>query len=186
MWDCITYLDSQTIEKVNALGGIDAIALSHPHYYSSQVEWAETFNAPLYIHEDDRKWVTRASKQIVFWTGDSIEVNNGLILHRVGGHFKGGSILEWEEGNKQHGVVFSGDIIRVAADRNWVTFMYSYPNFIPLPMQTVERMSIRLNNVQYTRLYDAFNRIIIENAKQKVNDSAYRYIAALKGELFET
>ena len=57
LWDCITLLDEDTIGKVKELGGIEAIALSHPHYYSTQAKWAETFDAPIYIHEDDREWV---------------------------------------------------------------------------------------------------------------------------------
>ena len=70
LWDCITYIDIETITKINELGGINAIALSHPHYYSSQVEWAEAFDAPIYIHEDDKEWVTRPSEHIIFWSGN--------------------------------------------------------------------------------------------------------------------
>ena len=69
MWDCISYLDDKTIQRIYDLGGIQAIALSHPHYYSTQVKWAETFNVPIYIHEDDKEWVVRPSKQIKFWSG---------------------------------------------------------------------------------------------------------------------
>lgn len=43
LWDCVTYLDEETENGIKKLGGIDAIAISHPHYYSAQVEWAETF-----------------------------------------------------------------------------------------------------------------------------------------------
>jgi len=35
LWDCITLLDAATIDAVRALGGIRAIAISHPHYYAS-------------------------------------------------------------------------------------------------------------------------------------------------------
>lgn len=69
LWDCMTYLDQKTIDQINELGGIQAIALSHPHYYSTQVEWAEAFQAPIYIHEDDKEWVTRPSNHIHFWSG---------------------------------------------------------------------------------------------------------------------
>lgn len=74
LWDCITYIDNETVEKINKLGGLQAIALSHPHYYSTQVEWAETFNVPIYIHEDDQEWVMRPSGKIVFWSGESLEL----------------------------------------------------------------------------------------------------------------
>lgn len=186
LWDCITYIDQSTISHINTIGGIDAIALSHPHYYSSQVEWAETFDAPIYIHEDDKEWVTRTSEKIIFWSGDSLILQEGLILQRIGGHYKGGTVLEWKNGNSQNGILLSGDIVRVAADRKWVSFMYSYPNFIPLPSVTVERISDRVNDFTFNRLYDAFNLIIREDADLVVQRSAKRYIEALNGRLFKT
>ncbi len=186
LWDCITYLDQDTIKMMNERGGIDAIALSHPHYYSSQVEWAEIFDATIYIHEDDREWVTRKSEKIVFWSGETLELSKGIILQRIGGHFKGGTVLEWKNGNNQQGILLCGDIIRVVDDQDWVSFMYSYPNFIPLPSVTVERISKRMNEIQFTRLYDAFNRIIREDAAQHVQKSAKRYIEALSGKWFNT
>ncbi|WP_196426673.1 MBL fold metallo-hydrolase [Lysinibacillus cavernae] len=186
LWDCISYIDQETIDKIEMLGGIDAIALSHPHYYSSQVEWAEAFNAPIYIHEDDKKWVTRTSDKIIFWSGESLTLQNGLTLYRMGGHFKGATILEWRNGYQQKGILLVGDIIRVVADRNWVTFMYSFPNFIPLPVQTVERILSQVENLHFERIYDAFLRIVKKDAKQSVHNSAVRYINAIEGKLFTT
>ncbi|MEH7336882.1 MBL fold metallo-hydrolase [Neobacillus drentensis] len=186
LWDCITYIDQSTISHINKLGGIDAIALSHPHYYSSQVEWAETFDAPIYIHEDDKEWVTRTSEKIIFWSGESLELQEGLILQRIGGHYKGGTVLEWKNGSSQNGILLSGDIVRVVADRKWVSFMYSYPNFIPLPSVTVERIADRVNDFTFNRLYDAFNLIIRDDANLVVQRSAKRYIEALNGTLFNT
>ena len=43
------------------MGGIAAIAISHPHYYSSMAEWAEAVDAPIYLHAADREWVLRPS-----------------------------------------------------------------------------------------------------------------------------
>ncbi|WP_197144700.1 MBL fold metallo-hydrolase [Lysinibacillus sphaericus] len=186
LWDCISYIDQETIDKIESLGGIDAIALSHPHYYSSQVEWAETFNAPIYIHEDDKKWVTRTSDKIIFWSGESLTLQNGLTLYRMGGHFKGATVLEWKNGYHQKGILLVGDIIRVVADRNWVTFMYSFPNFIPLPVKTVERILSQIEDLHFERIYDAFLRIVKKDAKQSVHNSAVRYIDAIEGKLFTT
>ncbi|MBN3555676.1 MBL fold metallo-hydrolase [Fictibacillus nanhaiensis] len=186
LWDCVSYIDEDTIKEIRQLGGIDAIALSHPHYYSTQVEWAETFDAPLYIHEDDKMWVTRTSDKIVFWSGDKLELSEGIILHRIGGHFKGGTILEWKQGNHHQGVLLCGDIVRIVADREWVSFMYSYPNFIPLPSATVERIAHQMKELTFTRIYDAFNRVIKEDAGEAVQRSAKRYVDALNGVLFHT
>ena len=60
LWDCVTYLDDDTIEAVNKLGGISAIAISHPHYYSTMIDWSEAFGGvPIYIHARDKQWVQR-------------------------------------------------------------------------------------------------------------------------------
>ncbi|WP_410983145.1 MBL fold metallo-hydrolase [Bacillus cereus] len=186
LWDCITYLDETTIERVKELGGLDAIALSHPHYYSTQVEWAERFDVPIYIHEDDQQWVARPSKHIVFWSGESLQLSDGITVHRLGGHFKGGSVLHWSEGNDGKGVLLTGDIIQVVADQEWVSFMYSYPNLIPLPANKVEEMARRVKPLSFNRLYNAFHRVVKEDANEAVERSAQRYISAIEGKLFHT
>jgi hypothetical protein len=186
LWDCITYLDRTTIQVLEELGGIDAIALSHPHYYSTQVEWAEAFDALIYIHEDDREWITRPSERIVFWSGENHELNNGLNLHRLGGHFKGATVLEWQHGNKGLGVLLSGDVIQVVPDQNWVSFMYSYPNLIPLPVNKVSEMAERVKIMKFDRIYNAFHRMVKSDGIAVVERSANRYIKALQGTLFET
>jgi len=184
LWDCITYLDDITIENIKEKGGLDAIALSHPHYYSTQVEWAEVFDVPIYIHENDRKWVTRPSDKIRFWSGDSLELSEELSLHCIGGHFKGGTILHWK--NNNGGILFTGDIIQIVVDQQWVSFMYSYPNLIPLPAEKVQSMAKYTNRLSFHRLYNAFDKVIKENADDSVQKSAERYIKALRGELFDT
>ncbi|WP_369903231.1 hypothetical protein [Bacillus manliponensis] len=186
LWDCISYVDEDTFQQIEALGGLDAIALSHPHYYSTQVVWAEHFEVPIYIHEDDRVWVTRPSKHIVFWSGESLQLAEGITIHRLGGHFSGGSVLHWENGNDGKGVLLTGDIIQVVADQNWVSFMYSYPNLIPLPASKVEDMVKRVEKLSFNRLYNAFQGIVKEDANEAVVRSAKRYIEALEGKLFYT
>jgi hypothetical protein len=39
LWDCITYLDDDTIEAIKGLGGLKAIAISHPHFFSTHIEY---------------------------------------------------------------------------------------------------------------------------------------------------
>lgn len=186
LWDCISYLDEETISEITRLGGLDAIALSHPHYYSTQVEWAEVFQVPIYIHEDDRKWVMRESERIVYWSGESLELHNGVTIYRMGGHFKGGAVLEWKGGFNSKGILLTGDIIQVVADREWVSFMYSYPNLIPLPAAKVKEMAAIAADLKFERLYNAFHRIVKENAHERVQKSAERYVMALEGNLFES
>ncbi len=186
VWDCIALIDDHSFKEINELGGIDAIAISHPHYYASQVEWAEKFNVPVYIHEDDKEWVMRPSDQIVYWSGESLELQNEIVLHRLGGHFKGGSVLEWKDGNDNKGVLLTGDVIQVVADHNWVSFMYSYPNLIPLPASKVEEIAQSVEKMKFDRLYNAFHNIVRDDAHNSVQKSAKRYMEALNGTLFNT
>ena len=63
---------------VEALGGIAAIAISHPHFYASMVEWSRAFGGvPVYLHADDREWVMRPDPAIVFWEGETLELGAG-------------------------------------------------------------------------------------------------------------
>lgn len=64
--------------------------------------------------------------------------------------------------------------------------MYSFPNFIPLPVNTVKRILNQVENLHFEQIYDAFLRIVKKDAKQSVHNSAIRYINALEGKLFNT
>src|SRR5262245_21928922 len=67
LWDCISFLDDATIAEVRRRGGIAAIAISHPHFYSSMVEWSHTFDVPIHPHADNRPWVMRPDPTVQFW-----------------------------------------------------------------------------------------------------------------------
>src|ERR1700716_3886212 len=70
VWDCLPLLDEAVVEMVQALGSVSAIAVSHPHYYSSMVEWSRALGGvPIYLHAADRQWVMRPDQAIVFWEG---------------------------------------------------------------------------------------------------------------------
>lgn len=178
LWDCISLIDDETVAAVEQLGGLDAIAISHPHYYSSMGDWAERFNAPIYLHEADKQWVMRPHERITFWSGETHPLIEDVTLIRLGGHFKGGTVLHWANGQ---GFLLTGDIIQVVADRAWVSFMYSYPNLIPLPASEVRRMRDRVTHYDFERLYGAwFPTIVAKDAKNAVMRSAERYIRALE------
>ena len=60
LWDCLALIDDATIDVLKGLGGIAAIAISHPHYYTTMVEWSRALGGvPIHLHAADRKWVTR-------------------------------------------------------------------------------------------------------------------------------
>ncbi|CAF1106992.1 unnamed protein product [Rotaria sordida] len=47
LWDCIALLDQTTIDFINNNGGLTAIAISHPHFFTTMVDWSHTFDHPL-------------------------------------------------------------------------------------------------------------------------------------------
>ncbi|MEX0579274.1 MBL fold metallo-hydrolase, partial [Enterobacter cloacae subsp. cloacae] len=150
LWDCIANLDPATKTLITALGGISAIAISHPHYYTTMQTWAAVFNAPVYLHASDREWIMRGSPAIQFWEGDALELFPSVTLLRLGGHFAGGTVLHWQEGE---GVLLAGDILQVTPGKDAVSFMWSYPNMLPLPARTVERITGLLEGKKFARLY---------------------------------
>ena len=182
LWDCISLLDEATIQAVKELGGIASIAISHPHFYSSMVEWAHAFGASIYLHADDRQWVMRPDPAIVFWEGERLTLAGGLTLVRCGGHFAGGTVLHWPAGAGGRGALLSGDTIMVVPDRRYVSFMYSYPNLIPLPAAKVHHIVESVRPFAFERIYGGWwDRVVSEDGKGAVARSAERYIKAIGG-----
>ena len=181
LWDCIPLLDQAVVEAITALGGISAIAISHPHYYSTMVEWSRAFgDVPIYLHDADRQWVMRPDKSIVFWDGEKRNLADGLTLIRCGGHFDGGTVLHWAGGAEGRGALLTGDIIQVVPDRKHVSFMYSFPNYVPLPASAIERIVSAVEPFEYDRVYGAFWDMVIErDGKAVVKKSADRYLRAI-------
>ncbi len=183
LWDCVSLIDDATREAVRGLGGLRAIAISHPHYYSSMVDWSRAFGGvPIYLHAADRRWVMYPDPAIVFWEGETRPLGDGLTLVRCGGHFDGGTVLHWPAGAGGKGALLSGDILQVCADRRHVSFMYSYPNYIPLSAAVVRRVVAAVEPFAYDRIYGAWwDRVILDGAKQAVSRSRERYIRAIGG-----
>ncbi len=67
LWDCIAHLDEATETLIRALGGLQAIAISHPHYYTTMQDWAAAFSAPIWLHASDKAWIMRDSPWIRLW-----------------------------------------------------------------------------------------------------------------------
>ena len=184
LWDCISFLDTATRDKIQELGGITAIAISHPHFYTTMIAWAKHFDAPIYLHEDNKPYVMRPDKRITFWSGETHKLMDDVTLIRLGGHFSGSTVCHWASGAEGKGILFTGDTIQVVADRRWVSFMYSYPNLLPLPASTIRQMRDTIAAYPFERLYGMnFTSVVSENANAAVQRSANRYLRALEGKL---
>ena len=177
LWDMISYIDDDLIAAVRHLGGVSAIAISHPHFYGSMIEFCETFDAPVYIHAKDREWVARPDESVIFWDGDTREIGDGLTLINAGVHFDGGQVLHWAADPEGKGALFTGDIFTVVPDRRWVSFMYSYPNLIPERPRTIRRALSLVQPFRFDRVYGAWwRRIVDADGEAAVRRSADRYL----------
>jgi glyoxylase-like metal-dependent hydrolase (beta-lactamase superfamily II) len=180
LWDCVSLLDQATVKRVNELGGIQKIVISHPHFYSSMIEWAHTFGASIHLPIADRQWLNRPDPSIQFWDDDSLELQTGLTVIRCGGHFDGSSVLHWQAGTNGQGVLLTGDTITVVADRRFLTFMRSYPNQIPLHPDEIRRIWNAVEPFKFERIYGGWwEAIVPANARERVRVSAERYLQAI-------
>ena len=178
LFDCVPPLDDATIREVKKLGGIAAVAVSHPHYYTTMVEWSHAFGkAPVYVHKLDAKWVMRPDELVKTWEGDTKDLFGGLKLVRTGGHFDGFQVALWPAGAEGKGVLLAGDQPYVCQDRRWVSFMWSYPNMIPLGPKSLRQVAAALKPLRFDRLYGAFpGQLIKADAGKAVARSAERYL----------
>ncbi len=180
LWDCVAYLDGATVEAIQRLGGLAAIAISHPHFYTTMVDWSHAFGGvPIHIHTDNRPFVMRQDPVIQYFDGESVEPLPGLRVLRLGGHFAGSSVLHWPGAAEGAGALFTGDTIKITADPRWVTFMYSYPNDIPLGPSAIRRIVAGIEPLSFSRLYDGWTEAR-GDAKAAVLRSAERYIAHIR------
>jgi len=181
LWDAVSLIDQATVDRVADLGGLAAIAISHPHYYSSMIEWSHAFgDVPVYLHNADAQWVCRPDPSITFWPGDTYSLAEGLTLVRCGGHFEGGAILHWANGAEGGGALLTGDIVKVGWDRTSVSVMRSYPNLIPLGPSAIRRVEAALAPLAYDRIYGAWpGHVIRQDARAIVRRSMSRYLHAI-------
>ena len=177
LWDCITLLNDRTAAEINSRGGIRAIAISHAHFYSGMVEWAERFDARIFLHASDRDWVMRKNRRIEFWEGTTLSAWDDLTLINAGGHFEGGTVLHWPAGGNGRGALLAGDIIQVVQDRRYVSFMRSYPNLSPLGPTAIHRILETIEPFAFEQIYGAWWKAnVLADAKAAVARSAERYL----------
>lgn len=184
MWDCVSHLDEASIAAVRELGGLAAIAISHPHFYAANMTWSAAFgDCPVYIHAADREWVQYPGPAVRLWDGESEEILPGITLVNTGGHFDGATVLHWAAGADGRGALLTGDTVMVVMDRRYVSFMYSYPNLIPLGEQAVRRIVDALKPYPFERIYGGWNgRVVAIEGEDAIERSAERYLRFIAGE----
>lgn len=181
LWDLTPLITDDAVAQIKMLGGLRAIAISHPHYYATMTEWSAAFGGvPIYLHADDAEHVMRPDPNIVYWTGETRDLGQGITLIRCGGHFAGGTVLHWAGGMGGKGSLLTGDIITVVPDTRHMSFMYSYPNLIPLSARKVRDIAAKVEPYAFERMYAAWwDRVSDKDAKARLARSVERYIAAI-------
>ncbi|RDW87689.1 hypothetical protein BP5796_03383 [Coleophoma crateriformis] len=200
LWDCITYLDEETIGWINSVGGLAAIVISHPHYYTTHLEWAETFDCPVYLSWEDMGWLNRLDRLGRFRTfihtkEEDIEYRGeklGVKALKLGGHFPGslcvlafGRLLiadtlvttpagmgDWTKGTGM-------GTTRRPEGMNSFAFMWSIPNMIPLSPAEIAGMWDVLKRHEFVSTHGAFVNVDVYDGaggsetgvKQRVLDS---------------
>ncbi|CAH0015179.1 unnamed protein product [Clonostachys rhizophaga] len=178
LWDCITLLDEETVARIASLGGLAAIVISHPHYYSTHVQWARAFACPVYVSSEDASWVTMPSAHRQLLTGTETEIvpGSGVKAVKLGGHFPGSLVALFE------GRLLIADTIvttpaglgRWEVDGNGVararpgglnsfTFQWSIPNMIPLGPDELARMWGVLGGYEFRSTHGAFLGFDVED-----------------------
>lgn len=118
----------------------------------------------------------RPDPVIEFWDEDAHRLDPGVILYRCGGHYTGSTVLHWSEGAEGRGVLLTSDTMHVTYDRHHVSFMYSYPNYIPLSGPVVDTIIETVAPLKFDRIYSHLSRLVIStDAKTAVQRSAERY-----------
>jgi hypothetical protein len=181
LWDTVAMLDAATITLIRGLGGLVAIGISHPHFYTTMVEWSRAFgDVPIHLHAADRDWIMRPDAAIKLWEGETLPLLPDITLVRCGGHFPGGTVLHCAKGANGRGVLCSSDICTVTTDRKFLSFMRSYPNLIPLSAAEVTGIAAALEPFAFDTIYGHyFDRVIPTGGKEVLRISVQRYLNAI-------
>jgi len=183
LWDAPGFYDDALVGKIRELGGLAAIALSHPHLTGVSISLSHEFgHVPVYVNADDQRWIRRPDDVVTLWR-DTHEVLPGITLLQCGGHFAGSAVLHWRDGADGRGVALSGDTFLLMSDRATVAFMRSYPNMIPLSARSVTKIIDAISPWPFDRLYSGFAPgLIASGASEAVTYSARRHIGWISEE----
>lgn len=196
LWDLIPFLDQTTVSIIQGLGGLSAIVISHPHYYSTWADWSRTFKCPVYAGGADKEWLNRTDTRGTEYrpltdTYTSIPVgpNNedvGITAIVAGGHFPGSLLLHYQD------LLFVADTIfpsPSATDpapgkpgKTSFSFFYSIPNRIPLGPEEVLHIWRCVEKLEFKTIFGAFEGMDVYTAENE----AERGTGGVKGRLLES
>ncbi|CAL8576859.1 hypothetical protein XPA_002726 [Xanthoria parietina] len=177
LWDLIALLNNSTIEFIKSRGGLKAMVISHPHYYTTYCVWAKAFNCPVYISSDDQRWLCRKDSKTDltrFIDGPAPAektVLPGVTAIKTGGHFPGSLVLHWE-----HQLFIADTIMTVPSaytphprppDQTSFAFQWSIPNMIPLAPDDIMTIWRAVRGYDFDTTYGAFNGMTVRDLDMK-------------------
>lgn len=178
LWDCIALLDGETVGRIVAMGGLRAMVISHPHFYSTHVQWARAFGCPVYIAAEDQGWRTMQSSHVRLVTETETAIlgpDAGVKAIKLGGHFPGSMVLHFD------GRLLVADTLMTtpAGLGSWpdgtarppglssYAFLWSIPNMIPLGVDELWRMWGVLGRYGFRSTHGGFRGMDIEDPDVK-------------------
>lgn len=103
--------------QINSLGGLSLILISHPHFYTTWVDWSRTFRCPVYLSKIDADaWLNRptpSDADLRLLSETYTTLLPGVTAIISGGHFDGSMVCHWEDG--RDGVLCLADTIFTVA-----------------------------------------------------------------------
>lgn len=179
LWDLIAYIDEMTVDFINSKGGLKAIVISHPHFYTTHLEWARIFSCPVYVAIEDEKWLNRADHENIrkFIRDPTMQILPGVTAIKTGGHFDGSMVLHWNNKLFIADSLFTVPSALYRVDRlpgtTSYAFMWSIPNMIPLPPSKIHGIWRALKPFGFEATYGGFSGQDVRgiDVKQRVLES---------------
>ncbi|KAI4148725.1 MAG: hypothetical protein L6R39_002709 [Caloplaca ligustica] len=163
--------------QIEQSGGLEAIVISHPHFYTTYVEWAEWFDCPVYMSVEDNEWLCREPtdqnmiKYIEGPVGSYGTILPGVTAIKAGGHFPGSLVLHWDD------QLFVADTIMTVPSAHTphprppthtsYTFQWSIPNMIPLDPDEISGIWRAIKPYDFHTTYGAFNGMTVRDKALK-------------------
>ena len=179
LWDCLTLLDDETIKWINDQGGLKAIVISHPHYYTTHLTWGHEFGCPVYVSGLDKEWLQREDVWGIrrFLFSEPKEIVPGITAITTGGHFPGSLVLHTDascepsssapgQEKKDQGRLFIADTLVTVPSALYPKsrpegttsygFFWSIPNMIPLSPESMRGIWRALEGWEFGSTHGAF------------------------------
>ncbi|KAK3673093.1 hypothetical protein LTR78_006933 [Recurvomyces mirabilis] len=194
LWDLIPFLDAETVDRINDFGGLKAIVISHPHYYSTWADWSRTFSCPVYVGAHDKEWLGQIHREgtelrfLIDIHTPLLHPESGVTAILAGGHFPGSLLLHW----KQAKSLFIADTIFTSPSATnpvpgkegviSFTFFWSIPNRIPLHPDDILMIWNKVKHLEFHSAYGAFKGMDVYT----MSNEAGRGTGGVKGRLLQS